>query len=694
MTSSGSPTFLRNSRNPNKPTADDLRKPFGVAEWVLKWLIQTGWSKAIAFCGANTDVQNNEATFTEVTLGLKNCFRYLQYVVPAPEEGWYVAVFHNYDLDEDGLINLNDFADIVTKYHNHHAQRNLKRHKQRMQQIALRKDPKQEDDATTATSSPGEKSPLYDMLNTHNKECDALEDGVQFASHIVYPLHQGACQVFKDYIFGSETGQGAFGKVQVVTHRATGVRRACKSVVVARARQWELMNQEIQIMKQLNHPNILRLYEIYHDGYTVYLIVELCEGGQVFDRIVEHYEKLRMPITEKQVGIWMTEILSAIAYCHEKDIIHRDVKPENILFVDKSETSPLKLIDFGLSSTAARIQDTQKEEIEKKSGVPGLVAKMMPKIGGKPILSANVKKIKMQRAGTPHYMAPEMIKGFYAHKCDTFAAGVIMHQLLTGIHPYYVPGVDDEKSVERKILETVPTASGPEWTYVSGAAKDLCRSLLRRNPLKRPSAKEALQHPWFDQIKSSNSGMATSLVSASVFEGLRSWQNQNKLKQAVVQLIARELSEKEICDLRRKFKALDKQKDGMITLDEVRDAMREAGHLVVEADLQAMFASIGGAQGRISWNEFLSALLCKRMMLQESQLREIFRKFDVENTGRVSVQTLQKALKGTTKNGHLRQQELEEIFSEIDKNKDGYLDFYEFVELMTPEQFLVTGKKV
>ena len=82
-----------------------------------------------------------------------------------------------------------------------------------------------------------------------------------------------------------------------------------------------------------------------------------------------------MPITEKQVGIWMTEILSAIAYCHEKDIIHRDVKPENILFVDKSETSPLKLIDFGLSSTAARIQDTQKEEIEKKSGVPGLVAK-------------------------------------------------------------------------------------------------------------------------------------------------------------------------------------------------------------------------------------------------------------------------------------------------------------------------------
>lgn len=244
--------------------------------------------------------------------------------------------------------------------------------------------------------------------------------------------------------------------------------------------------------------DLCQLHEIYHDGYTVYLILELCEGGQLFERIVEHYERLRRPITEQQVGRWMTEILSAVAYIHEKNILHRDIKPENILFVDKSDDSPLKVIDFGLSSTCSRIRENQSEEIEKKSGVPGFVAKMIPKIGGKPLVSANVKKIKMQRAGTPHYMAPEMIRGNYDDLCDLFSIGVIMHQLLSGVHPYYIPGRDDEKSVELKILETVPSMTGSEWTYVSPAAKDLCRSLLRRNPQKRLSAREALRHPWFE----------------------------------------------------------------------------------------------------------------------------------------------------------------------------------------------------
>eukprot|EP01054_Gregarina_sp_Poly1_P009394 Gregarina_sp_Poly_1__9393@NODE_587_length_7368_cov_122_746473_g453_i0_p2_GENE_NODE_587_length_7368_cov_122_746473_g453_i0NODE_587_length_7368_cov_122_746473_g453_i0_p2_ORF_typecomplete_len679_score123_54Pkinase/PF00069_25/5e65Pkinase_Tyr/PF07714_17/1_1e38EFhand_7/PF13499_6/0_0011EFhand_7/PF13499_6/3_4e10EFhand_7/PF13499_6/1_2e14EFhand_8/PF13833_6/0_0048EFhand_8/PF13833_6/6_1e05EFhand_8/PF13833_6/0_012EFhand_8/PF13833_6/1e08EFhand_6/PF13405_6/0_0011EFhand_6/PF13405_6/4_5e06EFhand_6/PF13405_6/2_2e len=667
----------------SKPTADDLRKPFGVNDWVLRWVIETGWMKAATSCDSDP-LKTADATFTEITLGLKVCFRYLQHVVPSPEEGWYVAVFHNYDLDEDGFIDFEDFADIVTKYHNHHAQRNLRHHKQRLKK-------QKEKDEEAPEASPKRSSTTTLKVGPKHADGEEVEDeirGVQFVSHIVYPLHQGSCEVFKDYTFGSEAGQGAFGKVQVVTHKASGSRRACKSVVVARPRQWELIHQEIDIMKQLNHPNILRLYEIYHDGYTVYLIVELCEGGQLFDRIVEHYERLRRPITERQVGVWMTEILSAVAYCHEKDILHRDIKPENILFVDKSEDSPLKLIDFGLSSTGARIRENQHEEVEKKSGMTGVLAKMMPKIGGKALVSTNVKKLKMQRAGTPHYMAPEMIKGNYDERCDLFSVGVIMHQLLTGVHPYYIPGMDDEKSVELKILETVPSMTGPEWTYVSPAAKDLCRSLLRRNPLKRLTAREALSHPWFDQVRTTTSGLAHSLVSASVFEGLRSWQNQNKLKQAVVQLIARELSEKEICDLRRKFKALDKKKDGMISLDEVREAMRESGHHMVESDLQAMFANMGGAQGRIGWNEFLSALLCKRMMFQEKQLREIFKKFDVNNEGRVSVATLQKALKGTRKYGTLAADEVEDIFAEIDKNKDGFLDFYEFVELMTPEQFM------
>ncbi|EZG55723.1 putative calmodulin-domain protein kinase, partial [Gregarina niphandrodes] len=423
------------------------------------------------------------------------------------------------------------------------------------------------------------------------------------------------------------------------------------------------------------------LYEIYTDGYTVYLILELCEGGQLFDRIVEHYERQRRAITEQQVAAWMTELLSAVAYCHSKAIVHRDIKPENILFVDGSECAPLKLIDFGLSSSLEKIRETQHEEVARKGGVPGMLAKMMPKIGGKPLVSTNTKKLKMQRAGTPHYMAPEMIRGAYDCKCDLFSVGVIMHQMLSGVHPYYVPGVDDEKSVEVKILETIPPLTGPEWSFVSPAAKDLCRSLLRRTPTKRLSAREALQHAWFELVKANTS--TPSIVSMSVFDGLRNWQNENKVKQAVVQLIARELSEKEICDLRRKFKTLDKEHDGMISLEEVREAMREAGHDVVESDLAAIFKGLAdGVAGRIGWNEFLAALLCKRMTFQENQLREIFKKLDTNNEGKISANVLKTALRGTQKiNNEQFEDDLEKI------SPDGFIDFYDFVAMMTPEQF-------
>ncbi|EZG55739.1 putative calmodulin-domain protein kinase [Gregarina niphandrodes] len=214
-----------------KPTAEDLRRPFGVEPDVLEWVVETGWSKALVSCGLSPET-TLYASFTEVTLGLKNCFRYLQHIVPAPEENWYVAVFHNYDLNEDGYIDFEDFKDMVYKYHNHHAHRNLRHHRQKQKKAAA--------------GSPGndrQVSPLNRMMADAKARDQALGitrqaavEGPQFASHIVFPLHQDACQVFRDYTFGSDAGAGAFGKVQVVTHKATGARRACKTVVVARPR--------------------------------------------------------------------------------------------------------------------------------------------------------------------------------------------------------------------------------------------------------------------------------------------------------------------------------------------------------------------------------------------------------------------------------------------------------------------------
>ncbi|PHJ15709.1 calcium-dependent protein kinase cdpk9, partial [Cystoisospora suis] len=342
----------------------------------------------------------------------------------------------------------------------------------------------------------------------------------------------------------------------------------------------------------------------------------------------------------------MRQILSACAYCHERGVVHRDLKPENILFVDTTSDSPLKVIDFGLSDTMQRVRDSAREVKEKRGGVGGAMARLLPAINGKHIIPWYVRRVRMQRAGTPHYMSPEMIRGDYDEKCDLFSVGIIMYQLLSGIHPFYVPGLDNEATVKNKILNLDPSLTGDEWQCVSSQAKDLVKKLINKNPKKRLSAQQALEHPWFQVMQSRRA--QPSQLTQSVFEGLRNWQKQNRLKQAVLQLLAKELNETDILELRRKFEALDQKGDGTITIDELKQSMHSAGFRVIESELAAIVDSIDvQQQGFIGYNEFISALLLRRMTLQEEQLREVFNKFDIKKEGRITMETLRAALKGS-----------------------------------------------
>ncbi|XP_055388637.1 calcium-dependent protein kinase 2-like [Condylostylus longicornis] len=198
----------------------------------------------------------------------------------------------------------------------------------------------------------------------------------------------------------------------------------------------------------------------------------------------------------------------------------------------------------------------------------------------------------------------------------------------------------------------------------------LMKWMLQKDPRKRCSARQALDHPWFRLMSKPRTGFSSQLT-PSVFEGLRSWQNQNKLKQAVLQLMARELSESEIKDLRRKFEALDGRGDGTISLEELRYSVKQARYAILEADLEQIFASLAhSGSNRIHYTEFISALLDKRMKFEEAQLRNVFNKFDPTGEGRISIGSLRTALKGT-RYGQLTDSDLEKIFSEIDKNRDG-----------------------
>eukprot|EP01068_Selenidium_serpulae_P009684 Selendium_serpulae@DN5296_c0_g1_i1.p1 len=573
---------------------------------------------------------------------------------------WCQRALKEYGSSHSGTIHAVAFEDIVKQTYRHHRKRRASETEQKVRKTGSGARPKPQTPAAAATGTPIQRRAQS-------------VPSVELRSAIIYPNHKrGRWELMRDYEFKGVIGGGNFGKVQSVIHRKTGQKRACKTILIHWPSQRQLIEQEIETLKALDHPNILRLHETYDDGCTIFLIMELCEGGMLYDRIVRHYDHLKRPITEEQVAFWMKQILSASKFCHEREIVHRDIKPDNIILVDESDNSDIKVIDFGLSSTFNKLKQTRRE------------VRTAPRTSFSRVLSKlRSKRYQMEVAGTAHFMAPEMIQGDYTEKCDIFSIGIIMYQLLSGVHPFFIPHVDNEESVKNKIRKEKASVSTPAWACVSSYARDLTSRMLDKNPSRRLSAAEALTHQWFKIMDKPRSGFKSTLTH-SVFEGLQSWQNENRLKQAFLKLIAKGLSENEIYDLRQKFKILDKTGDGRITIDELRHCMIRSGYKIDECELQAICDSLtSSGSSFLSYNEFIAALLSKRMVIQEARLREIFDKFDVERRGFITLESVKAAVKDQTYDGGLNVGELEQIFREVDKDCDGRVDFIDFMDLMS-----------
>jgi len=616
-------------------------------------------------------------------------FQQLKGELPQPYEYWYELVFRNFDRDRDGLIHLNDFMDIVTQYYDHYQARQAKmKQSQRDSELSLTgADPGSPSDnpgmrqtsseqtqpshpvitsavpaamqhyATSVQKSTPKQTPTATAASPNSNPADSSVGG--------YPLlaseYGGKLAIFDEYEFFDKAGQGSFGKVLVVRHKATKQVRACKAVTIRGQSQAELIHTEIQILRSLDHPNILKLFETYYDGTNMYLISELCEGGSLQDRINFHYPKNtnsstisvgapasnRKSMGEGLVALIMQQILGALAVCHSRSIIHRDIKPENILFVTRAKESPLKLIDFGLATTLDNAKAAARELKIRRKGFLGALTKAIPVCVPPCIKPYSVRKI-MPRAGTLNYFSPEMIRGDYTELTDVFSAGIILYQLLTGVHPFYVPGVDDENSVKFKISKREADFPHDLWSHISADAKDLTRKLLLRDPSYRISAINALKHRWFkDPLKptlhGNNGGGA---VTQSIFEGLREFNQSTRLKQILLKLLARELTEIQTQDLRKKFLSLDKSGDGKISRDDLINGMKGIG--MSPNDIELLLPPISAdttVSTVISYNEFLAALSERKVKYGKTQLKEAFKKLDIDNSGTVSIENVKSIIR-------------------------------------------------
>merc|ERR1719262_1755611 len=292
------------------------------------------------------------------------------------------------------------------------------------------------------------------------------------------------------------------------------------------------LKAEIGIMKLMDHPNIIKLYENFEDQKNIYLVMELCSGGELFDKIIEagHF-------TEVQAAIIVQQIVRAIFYMHESGVCHRDLKPENFLFQTKEavEKNNLKVIDMGLSCTFK----------------PG--------------------QVLTTKAGTPYYVAPQVLAGKYDHSADVWSLGVIMYVLLCGYPPFY--GENDADVLSKVRLGNF-SFNASDWKNISEDAKNLIRMTLKMNPRDRYTAEQALNHEW---IRNKAPKAANVSLQSNFVDNLRHFRGQNKLKKAALHIIAGQLNEDQIKALRETFMSLDKNGDGCLTVHEMKEGIKKAG---------------------------------------------------------------------------------------------------------------------
>lgn len=271
---------------------------------------------------------------------------------------------------------------------------------------------------------------------------------------------KGEGAIKEKYKITSCIGRGAYGEVRKCYNRETGALRAVKIInkkYLEEEEKAKLLN-EVDVLRQMDHPNILKLYEFYEDKKYYYLVTEFCSGGELFDKISEE-----LYFNERDAANILKQVFSAIYYCHSKKVVHRDLKPENLLLDKDTENPKIKIIDFGTS---------QMFDPAKKMN---------------------------KKFGTPYYIAPEVLNRAYNEKCDVWSCGVILYILLCGYPPFN--GANDKQIIDA-VLKGKYTLDEPEWDEVSDEAKDLVRKLLTFDPEKRTSAADALQHPWFKKFAS------------------------------------------------------------------------------------------------------------------------------------------------------------------------------------------------
>jgi len=439
----------------------------------------------------------------------------------------------------------------------------------------------------------------------------------------------------KIYKFKDVLGGGHFGTVRIAIKRNDDSRKyAIKSISKKNLSEKDLedLTKEVEIISSLDHPNIIKFFETYHDEFYFHIVMELCTGKEVFDKIVEEDF-----LTENKVAKIIYKVISAINYCHTRGITHRDIKPENILFENSDNDADIKLIDFGLSR--------KYNSHEKMHTI----------------------------LGTPYYVAPEVLKGDYDEKCDVWSIGAITYIMLCG-EPPFIGKTNNE--IFKKIVNDEVTFDKLKWKKISSEAKNFIKECMNKNPDKRFCTEKALNHHWFNSL---NVEADTNNLEKDILNNIKNFSSPQKFKKLVLRFLVNMLSHKELKELKKAFNTIDKDHSGLINTDELHNAFKQANIKITEEEIKNII-SYSEEKDKLDYTEFIVASFNQKKLVGKEKLIDAFKYFDVDDSGYIDSSDVKNALLRSGKK-ILNAEDIDKMLSEVASFSQPRVSLEDFLKL-------------
>lgn len=332
-------------------------------------------------------------------------------------------------------------------------------------------------------------------------------------------------------------------------------------------------------MTIVNHPNIIKMFEMYEDSKYIHIVMELCKGGDLFDYLIS-----KRSLTEIEVGVMLKKLISGIEHLHSLGIAHRDVKPENFILTHNGPDAELKIIDFGMS------------KIVKNNELNTMV-------------------------GTPYFLAPEVMSLKYGKECDYWSIGVIMYFLLSGKYPFDGPSL---VAIFQKIEKADFNFNDISWEKVTDKAKDLISKLLVVDPKQRFTLVQALGHNWFDHNQEKESETHLEIFNSIIF-----YKAPGQLWKETIKVLVKQLNEEQIIELKNAFVVLDVDKSGNVTSEDIENALLNMHFNYALYHYRKVIVKFDYLkQGKINYEQFIDVALERKRFVNEENLWAVFKSVD------------------------------------------------------------------